>query len=44
MNDPLPRCETLTIDFKSDTRRLPDNDLVENVAMANTQGAHRAVL
>ncbi|QLF93970.1 putative DNA binding domain-containing protein [Pseudomonas sp. ABC1] len=39
MNQRLPRCETLTIEFKSDRRKLPDNDLVEAlVCLANAEG------
>lgn len=35
----LPRTESLTIEFKSDLKRLPDDDLVEALAcLANTQG------
>jgi len=34
-----PLCETLTVEFKSDHRKLPDNDLVEAlVCLANTEG------
>lgn len=36
---PLPRGESLTVEFKSDRRRLSDDDLVEAlVGLANTQG------
>jgi ATP-dependent DNA helicase RecG len=35
----LPRKETLSVEFKSDRKRLPDDDLVATaVAMANTAG------
>lgn len=35
----LPPAETLTIEFKSDRKRLPDTDLVEAlVCLANTEG------
>ena len=35
----LPNKETLTVEFKSDRKRLPDDDLVTTaVAMANTEG------
>jgi len=35
----LPPAETLTIEFKSDRRRLPDDDLVESLAcLANSDG------
>lgn len=35
----LPLTETLTIEFKSDRKRLPDDDLVEAlVCLANTEG------
>lgn len=41
-NDPmpmLPLAESLTVEFKSDRKRLPDDDLVEALAsMANTDG------
>jgi ATP-dependent DNA helicase RecG len=36
---PLPPAETLTVEFKSDRKRLPDTDLVEAlVGLANTEG------
>jgi len=39
MTTPIPQRETLTIEFKSDAKRLSDSDLVANVvAMANTDG------
>lgn len=35
----LPTAETLTVEFKSDRKRLPDDDLVEAlVCLANTEG------
>ena len=35
----LPKKETLTTEFKSDLKRLPDKDLLEAVvAFANTEG------
>lgn len=35
----LPPAETLTVEFKSDRKRLPDTDLVEAlVGLANTEG------
>lgn len=35
----LPSAETLTVEFKSDRKRLPDEDLVEAlVCLANTEG------
>ena len=35
----LPSCESLTVEFKSDRKRLPDNDLVEAViCLANADG------
>lgn len=35
----LPSAETLTVEFKSDRKRLPDNDLVEAlVCLSNTEG------
>ena len=35
----LPSCESLTVEFKSDRKRLPDNDLVEAITcLANAQG------
>ncbi len=35
----LPLAETLTVEFKSDRKRLPDDELVESlVCMANTDG------
>jgi ATP-dependent DNA helicase RecG len=39
MSLPLPRCESLTVEFKSDRVRLPDRDLVEAViCLANAEG------
>ncbi len=40
MNSPqLPKIESLTVEFKSDRKRLPDEELVEALAcLANTQG------
>jgi len=39
MTHPLPPAETLTVEFKSDRRRLPDTELVEAiVCLANTEG------
>lgn len=39
MSPPLPPKETLTVEFKSDRKRLPDQDLVEAlVGLANTEG------
>ena len=39
MTHSIPAKETLTIEFKSDLKRLPDRDLMETVVgMANTQG------
>jgi ATP-dependent DNA helicase RecG len=36
---PLPRAETLTVEFKSDLKRLPDDELVEAlVCLANADG------
>lgn len=36
---PLPVAETLTVEFKSDRQRLPDDELVQAlVCLANTQG------
>ena len=33
--------ETLTIEFKSDVKRLPDGELVDSLAaMANSKGGH----
>jgi ATP-dependent DNA helicase RecG len=35
----LPSAETLTVEFKSDRKRLSDTDLVEAlVCLANTEG------
>lgn len=35
----LPKAETLTVEFKSDRKRLPDDELVEAlVCLANTEG------
>ena len=35
----LPSCESLTVEFKSDRKRLSDNDLVEAViCLANADG------
>ena len=37
--DTLPRAETLTVEFKSDQRRLSDRDIIEAVVyLANTEG------
>jgi len=37
-SSPLPPAETLTVEFKSDRTRLPDNELVEALAgLANTE-------
>ncbi|MCW7540479.1 putative DNA binding domain-containing protein [Aquabacterium sp. A7-Y] len=39
MNHLLPPAESLTVEFKSDRRRLPDHELVEAVVcLANTEG------
>lgn len=39
MPQPLPPCESLTVEFKSDRRKLPDADLIEVlVCLANTEG------
>lgn len=39
MTHPLPPTESLTVEFKSDRRKLSDNDLVEAiVCLANTEG------
>lgn len=39
MSPTLPPAETLTVEFKSDRRRLPDHELVEAlVGLANTEG------
>src|SRR5437879_5069680 len=39
MINPIPEKETLRIEFKSDRKRLPDNDLVTAaVCLANTDG------
>jgi ATP-dependent DNA helicase RecG len=38
-SQPLPPAEILTVEFKSDRKRLPDTDLVEAlVGLANTEG------
>ncbi|MBO5528073.1 MAG: ATP-binding protein, partial [Bacilli bacterium] len=35
----LPKKETMTVEFKSDLKGLPDHELVdESVAMANSEG------
>ena len=35
----IPKKEDLTVEFKSDKKRIPDNDIVETiVALANTKG------
>jgi len=35
----IPKKEDLTVEFKSDKKRMPDNDIVEAiVALANTKG------
>lgn len=39
MSHPLPPAESLTVEFKSDRKRLPDGELVEAVVcMANAEG------
>lgn len=39
MKSPIPSTESLTVEFKSDRKRLPDQDLVEAiVCLANTDG------
>jgi len=39
MTDAIPSKESLTVEFKSDLKRLPDRDLMETVVgMANTSG------
>ncbi|GAB4302227.1 MAG: ATP-binding protein [Oscillatoriaceae cyanobacterium] len=39
MNSPLPPRETLTVEFKSDRKKLPDRELIEAIAcLANTEG------
>jgi len=39
MNPTIPNSETLTVEFKSDRKRLPDTELVEAiVCLANTEG------
>ncbi|MDB5921030.1 MAG: ATPase [Massilia sp.] len=39
MNSLIPKTETLTVEFKSDRKRLPDTELVEAiVCLANTEG------
>ena len=39
MNPTIPTTETLTVEFKSDGKRLPDSELVEAVVcLANTEG------
>lgn len=39
MNHPLPPAESLTVEFKSDRKRLPDAELVEAiVCLANAEG------
>lgn len=39
MKSTIPECETLEIEFKSDLKKLPDNDIVDAVvAFANTIG------
>ena len=39
MSDVLPAAESLTVEFKSDRKRLPDAELVEAlVCLANTEG------
>ena len=36
---PIPPTESLTVEFKSDRKRLPDDELVQAlVGLANTQG------
>ena len=38
-NAPWPAVESLTVEFKSDRKRLPDTELVEAlVCLANTEG------
>ena len=35
----IPRSESLTVEFKSDRKRLPDDELVQAlVCLANTEG------
>jgi ATP-dependent DNA helicase RecG len=39
MEPMIPQTESLTVEFKSDRKRLPDRDLVEAVVcLANTDG------
>ena len=39
MNLPIPKVESLTVEFKSDRKRLPDTELVEAVVcLANAEG------
>ena len=39
MSPQLPKAESLTVEFKSDRKRLPDDDLIEALAcMANSNG------
>ena len=39
MREGVPQKETMTVEFKSDRKRLPDDDLVEGVvALANSEG------
>lgn len=39
MNLPIPKVESLTVEFKSDRKRLPDAELVEAVVcLANAEG------
>lgn len=39
MDTQLPACESLTVEFKSDRKRLPDSELVEAVVcLANAEG------
>ena len=43
MTRTIPASESLTVEFKSDVRGLPDRDLVlAVVAMANTDGGVKA--
>lgn len=39
----LPSAESLTVDFKSDRKRLPDSDLVEAIVCIGQRRARRAV-
>jgi ATP-dependent DNA helicase RecG len=45
MIHPIPEKESLTIEFKSDQKRLPDRDLVVAVVcLANTDGSEIYVI